>query len=76
MEKPKVEDPNEPLNQALAALPSAFSSDILSVVALIEVLITRLRKDNDTATHEEVLSNQGGLKELKRLKEYLLLKKS
>jgi hypothetical protein len=65
-----VADPNEPLNRAIDALPKR-SSELKAVTDLCNVLIDRLRKDNDTATHEEVLANQGGLKELKRLKGYL-----
>ena len=66
----KIEDPNKPLTEAIAAIPRQ-SRDVGLVVVLVDVMIDRLRKDNDTSTHDETLTNQGGIKELKSIRNYL-----
>jgi len=38
---------------------------------LIRILVDNLRMDNDYATTEEVIKNQGGIKELQRLNKLL-----
>lgn len=47
------------------------SPSVPKVIALIDALVEEVRVQNDTATAEEVVANQGKLAGWKELKEYL-----
>ena len=50
---------------------SQSDNSIRNLIQLLDILITELRLDNDTAEPDEVKCNQGGIKAYSTLKEFI-----
>jgi hypothetical protein len=66
-----ITENNELSNLLDAVFAQKGTPAIRSVIEIIEILIKRARISNDTASGEVVYQNQGGIRYLLTLKDYL-----